>query len=163
MCTYVHRVSRDNAIAFEKVAKFPHVPLRRRGRSAKISSRADECVALLPSSWISRFLPNSWRRDRSSSIHFRGSNYFHGVLSRRRKLRVIEITGNRCTASSRFTLPLTPRTVNNVSCSPTPSIYPRNLFPSRNIFSYPIFSRVLIPILPSNPLLPSILRTFAVP
>lgn len=100
MCTYVHRVSRDNAIAFEKVAKFPHVPLRRRGRSAKISSRADECVALLPSSWISRFLPNSWRRDRSSSIHFRGSNYFHAVLSRRRKLRVIEITGNRCTASS---------------------------------------------------------------
>lgn len=45
----------------------------------------------------------------SSSIHFRGSNYFHGVLSRRRNLRVIEIT-EIVAGPRRFTLPLTPRT-----------------------------------------------------
>lgn len=81
-----------------------HVPLRRRRRRKRHDLSASRCIHRVtrrsppPSSAISRFLPNSWRRDRSSSIHFRGSNYFYGVLSRRRKLRVIEITGNRCTA-----------------------------------------------------------------
>lgn len=74
----------------------------------------------------------------SSSIHFRGSNYFHGVLSRRRNLRVIEIT-EIVAGPRRFTLPLT----QHLFFTDTKYRYLSsidNLFRSRNIFSYPIFS-----------------------
>lgn len=124
-----------------------HVPLRRRRRRKRHDLSASRCIHRVtrrsppPSSAISRFLPNSWRRDRSSSIHFRGSNYFYGVLSRRRKLRVIEITGNRCTAVvvSRFRSHREQRflftdtkyrsSISILVISPTKFIFVSNFFP----------------------------------
>lgn len=126
----------------EKVAKFvPYEDDDDDDDEARICSRADEC-ALLASRY---FLPNSCERP-SIAIHFRGSNYFYGVLksNRRRKLRALlklrkSLHGN----PRRFTLPLTPRTVNKIVLHPykvSSNLSSGNLFRSRNIFSFiPIF------------------------
>lgn len=84
---------------------------------------------------ISRFLPNSWRP--SIAIHFRGSNYFYGVLksNRRRKLRALlklrKSSSFHASAHAPWTILffIHPYKVSsNLSSS--------NLFRSRNIFSF---------------------------
>lgn len=135
-------VNHETMYRIEKVAKFvPYEDDDDDDDEARICSRADEC-ALLASRY---FLPNSCERP-SIAIHFRGSNYFYGVLksNRRRKLRALlklrkSLHGN----PRRFTLPLTPRTVNKIVLHPykvSSNLSSGNLFRSRNIFSFiPIF------------------------